>query len=163
MGPKGKGRTGKKAANGKNSSTQITETDINVILAQAEEALAQIDLDTAKGKYIQALQLEPTNTKLMDTLAELLLQLGEIEDAYLVLKKSIELAPTENGMKYLSFAQLHNGEDALRLYRSSVDLLSAALQNSNNTGNDENSQKVIRQQLCSAYCAVAEIFMTDLW
>jgi tetratricopeptide (TPR) repeat protein len=163
MGPKGKGRTGKKAANGKNSSSQISETDINVILAQAEEALAHIDLDTAKARYIQALQLEPTNTKLMDTLAELLLQLGEIEDAYLVLKKSIELAPTENGMKYLSFAQLHNGEDALRLYRSSVDLLSVALQNSNNNGNEENAQKVIRQQLCSAYCAVAEIFMTDLW
>jgi tetratricopeptide (TPR) repeat protein len=125
---KKQGKSNKRSNKGRGKSSQVSETDIQVILADAEAALEQVDLDTAKARYILALQIEPNNTKVMDSLAELLLQMGEIGDAYMVLKRSIELCPGENGVKYLYFAQLHQGEEAIKLYNLAIQLLHSSFQ-----------------------------------
>ena len=59
----------------------------------------------------------------MDCLADVCLQVGEPETAFQLLSDSCQQAPTTNPVKWLYFAQLQEGQDALQSYNQGLQLL----------------------------------------
>eukprot|EP01098_Paradermamoeba_levis_P007319 TRINITY_DN3016_c0_g1_i1.p1 TRINITY_DN3016_c0_g1~~TRINITY_DN3016_c0_g1_i1.p1 ORF type:complete len:418 (-),score=170.93 TRINITY_DN3016_c0_g1_i1:177-1304(-) len=128
-------------------------------LTEAENAIEMFEYETAVNCYYKALELEPKNTKIMDDLGEILLEMGDLSNAYHMLKQSIHFAPNEGWTKYLNFGQLLSAADAVASFQKGIELMVAEKQKPEKTA--EEIEK-INKQLCNACCSVAEIYMTDL-
>lgn len=58
------------------------DTDsVSELLAQAAELVQMFEYQDAVNKFYEAHQLEPENTKVLDSLAEVLLEIGHVDDA----------------------------------------------------------------------------------
>ncbi len=68
------------------------------------------------------------------------------------------MQPDEGHSKFLAMAQLFQGREALDLYNSGIRIMLKAREECQ----DESRRKEISTELSSAYCACAELFMTDL-
>lgn len=66
-----------------------------------------------------------------------------------------------NSSKYLYFAQLLEGQNAVASYGRGVELLRRELLTATSTG-DIALQTTIRQQIAAAHASIAELYMTDL-
>jgi predicted Zn-dependent protease len=103
------------------------------LVQKAEECVTVCELDLAHKFYTRALALEPENTSIMDDTAQVLLDMGEPEEAAELLAKSITLAPRSGFLKYLNMAQLLEGRDSLNSYNTAVQIMleehEAALKN----------------------------------
>ncbi|KAG5188030.1 hypothetical protein JKP88DRAFT_269548 [Tribonema minus] len=138
--------------------------------ASGEDALVHdsVEPELALKFYKRALDLCPQDPALLDEAADLLLQLGAADDAKALLSRSIEVAPDASAGKWLYMAQLHEGEEALKLYNRGLTLLEAALAQPAAAAaaaaatSTLTSIPELRQQLSAACCAVAELYMTDL-
>ena len=107
----------------KNSKKASKPVNISELLEQGNIALDRADPELALKFFERALFLNKTNTQIMDTLAEVYLQLNQPERAFPLLNESIQLEPTKNPCKYLYFAQLQNNNEALESYRKGISLL----------------------------------------
>ena len=83
--------------------------------------------------------------------------------------RSITVAPDTGYSKYLSLAQLMDGEEALSLYNKGIQLILKEQQTGISKKEDEAEDETtkskadkLRKELSNSYCAVAELFMTDL-
>lgn len=130
------------------------------LLEKAEDALADVNLEEALEFYTQALALEPDNTNIMDALADLCLQTGDGIRALTLLQSSTTLAPNTNGIKWMFLAQLLQGQSALNAYQTGIQVLTPKT----STGSQQISPDLETQkQIISAYCSIAELYLTDLW
>jgi predicted Zn-dependent protease len=75
--------------------------------------------------YQRALDMESSNTNVMDALAEVCMQLGDLEKAHELLLRSTEAAPSVNPFKWLYLAQLQGEEGALASYTRGIEELTA--------------------------------------
>lgn len=137
---------------------------VSELIVAAQEATENMQVEDAVTLYQRALALEPSNYNIMDALADLYLQLGEADEAFRLLSLSTANAPQTNPIKWMYFAQLCKGEDAVRAYRMGIDLLNAQVavllpQRS------EYSKEIdtLQREIIAAYCGIAELYMTDLW
>mmetsp|Transcript_21224 Transcript_21224/g.33519 ORF Transcript_21224/g.33519 Transcript_21224/m.33519 type:complete len:268 (+) Transcript_21224:61-864(+) len=131
-------RKKKKAKTGSKKKAPSASTgvhDFDELLKRAEKAEDTFEFELAAEFYHKALEQQPNNTKVMDSMAECFLQLESanesrpwIDMARQLLNQSIALAPTENPSKWLNFAQLHEGNEALQLYSKGIEALTHALQ-----------------------------------
>ena len=119
------------------------------LLTKAAEFVEQCHYDVGAKFYLRALEMNPKDTNIMDALADAYLQLDQVEQAVLLLEKSVTLAPNEGAAKWLSLAQLKVGEDAAGCYERGIQLLMA--------DNEQNPQPFA---LASAHCSVVELYMT---
>lgn len=101
----------------------ISVEELNELIAAAEEAFNEANLEESKRLYVQAIGFQPDNTKLLDGLAVVDLQLGEVEEAMGLLRSSIALAPTDNPAKWFYYAQLHSNKEALQYYEQGIAIL----------------------------------------
>lgn len=72
------------------------------------------------------------------------------------------LAPEQGHSKYMSLAQLQQGHEALRLLHKGVALLTVSLNQHQGGGAEAEERASIVRQLSSAYCAMIELYLTDL-
>ena len=128
------------------------------LLEQAAQAIASVQLEEAADLYQQALQMQPTNTNIMDALADLYLQTGDPVSALNLLRQSITLEPETNGVKWMFLAQLIGGKESLEAYKKGIELLLRSLQGLQDAQQVDNTKKT----LGGAFCGVADLFMTDL-
>eukprot|EP01097_Dermamoeba_algensis_P010315 TRINITY_DN7562_c0_g1_i1.p1 TRINITY_DN7562_c0_g1~~TRINITY_DN7562_c0_g1_i1.p1 ORF type:complete len:336 (-),score=85.38 TRINITY_DN7562_c0_g1_i1:152-1159(-) len=128
------------------------------LLQKAEKAIERFEYDKAVNFYTRALELEPTNTSIMDDMAEILLEMGDFTNAHQLLSRSIQLEPTSGAGKWLNFGQLVAAADAVTSFQKGIEIL---LQEKTKTTSEEEITK-INKQLCTACCSIAEIYMTDL-
>jgi len=105
--------------------------------------------------------MDPANLAALDGLCEAFMDAGLPEQAKMVASRSIALAPDAGAHKWLVLAQTSEGKEALAAYARGSALLEAQLAAASASGDAETSQQLARQ-VASAYCAVAELFMTDL-
>lgn len=76
------------------------------------------------------------------------LQCGELDTARVILGRAITLEPDSGHSKYLSMAQLLSGKEALGMYKKGLEIIQ--------------EEKGSKRELSNAFCAVAELYMTDL-
>ena len=132
-------------------SPSPTTYTLESLLTKASEFVEQCHYEIGAKFYLRALEMSPKDTTIMDALADAYLQLDQVDQATLLLEKSITLAPHSGAAKWLSLAQLKRGEDAAACYDRGIALLSSPTA--------QPSQPV---PLASAHCGVIELYMTDL-
>ena len=77
-------------------------------------------------------------------------------------KRSIELSPNSGHAKYLYMGQLTSGEEAVGYISKGIDIMVAAVK----SGVSEACallDQVTLEDISSAYCTLAEIYLTDSW
>lgn len=125
----------------------------------AHEALALVNL---------ALTLAPTSLPALELLAEIHIELSDEDTACTIFEKAVELDPQgerSGPEKFLWLAQLgRGGEDMMRWYTRGIDVLRRWIQ-ARDTGKAgyKYDERGLDAKLCSALCAMTEIYMTDLW
>ena len=107
---------------GKQSFTSVEE-----LMEQGNNALATMDLESARDIYNQALLMAPHDTNVMDALASVQMQLGESEQALDLLMQSTSSAPSENPCKWFSLGQLQSGTESVDSYRAGIQYLSSII------------------------------------
>jgi hypothetical protein len=139
----------------------------------------------------RALQIEPDNCQVLNVFGDLLLHSGDIENAAKVLQRSIELEPDAGPEKYMNYGQAVGGDDAALAYQKGIELMQRDLGLMTVNEDDfffhypyslfcdhligsaavvvahaqQNEDEILNQRkaLCSAYCSIAELYLTDLW
>ena len=99
---------------------------------------------------------------------------GDAENAKHCLGRAITVAPTTGHAKYLSLAQLMQGKESLELYNKAIEIITRIKEQIEATPNKDiqtdpkperkivNSPQTLKQELSNSFCAVAELWMTDL-
>ena len=149
-----------------NSGSVAVDNDaFDRCLKHGDDCLSRFDMPNATKFFERALQLQSDNTAALDRLSEVYIEMGELQKAEAVLRRSTEIAPAENPAKWMALGQLHTGENALHCYTSGAQGLEAELAKAlQSEGVESKSSEVesLKKELARAYCACAELFVTDL-
>jgi len=74
------------------------------------------------------------------------------------------LNPDGSSIAYLNLAQLKTEQEAVECYLKGIQILKAHQAAASQQGEqDMASPQSVARQISNAYCAIAEIFMTDSW
>eukprot|EP01127_Copromyxa_protea_P001703 TRINITY_DN11635_c0_g1_i1.p1 TRINITY_DN11635_c0_g1~~TRINITY_DN11635_c0_g1_i1.p1 ORF type:complete len:319 (-),score=92.95 TRINITY_DN11635_c0_g1_i1:34-966(-) len=122
---------------------------------EAHEHAAKYELEEAERVFQEALKEHPNHPRILDALGGIIVQKGEHEKARMIFNLSIKLAPEEGPEKYLNMGQLSSGKEAIGYYKKGISLLY--------TYKDvqEEEAALVVEQLVSACCSIAEIYMTE--
>lgn len=137
----------------------IVKTKELLANSNAEDALKLLSHYANNETYIN-------NVKYLNILGETLLENSEVEEAYSIYSRSIELDPqgqvSVDG--FFNLGQIVGGRDGLQLIIKGCDILENNIQNSNNTNsdNDEENRVFNVKKLTQGYFSQIEIWMTDL-
>ncbi|KAM9957229.1 hypothetical protein ACTFIW_008970 [Dictyostelium discoideum] len=119
---------------GKKSTTTTTtatttkkELTSEEYIQQGEKYASEYHFDKALSSFENALKLDPTNTLVMDTIGEILVENGDIEKAKTYFLKSIKTNPEDSPSKYMNLGQLVGGDDALNCYRKGIQIMEREL------------------------------------
>lgn len=115
----------KKTRKIKSSANDYTAAQL---VEQANVALSEMQLELAEKMFCRALTKAPNDSNIMDALADVYIQLGEMENALPLLLKSTTLAPHENPYKWFFLGQLQCGSEAVESYRTGITVLSPLLE-----------------------------------
>ena len=146
----------------KKNNNNNKKYSVNDLISKASDALNKLQPDLASKFYQKALEIEPSNTNLMDALADVQLQLGQTYEALDLLTKSTTIAPNENPYKWMFLAQLQNGINALESYNKGITLLNLSMTNDLDVINDVEKVRFYKKQISKAFCSIAELYLTDL-
>ncbi len=80
-----------------------------------------------------------------------------MEKAKQCLGRAVTVQPNEGHSKFFSLAQLFEGQESLQLYRQGIKIIE-----SSSSTDADSSEKETKKELSNAYCAIAELYMTDL-
>ena len=86
-------------------------------------------------------------------------QAGKVEQAKQCLGRAITVLPNQGHAKYFSLAQLFSGQESLDIYKQGILILQDVL---SQLDMDSNEAKEARKELSNSFCAVSELYMTDL-
>ncbi|KAL3312804.1 hypothetical protein Ciccas_008606 [Cichlidogyrus casuarinus] len=121
---------------------------------ESEQALACYELAMKKAKTENN---DDLFVRALEASAYVLMELEKDEEARSRLKRVISLDPNGGShQKYMFLAQLSEGMDAVNLYKSGIELIKKCRLNEADKAVECNKQEA------DAYCAVADLYMTDL-
>ncbi len=110
--------------------TEAKVATVEQLIEQANVAVGNLQLELAEKFFCRALSMSPEDTNIMDALADVYMQLGEMENALQLLVSSTTLAPSENPYKWMFLGQLQTGLDAIASYTAGINLLKSLLDTS---------------------------------
>lgn len=73
---------------------------------------------------------------------------------------AVVLSPEEGHSKYMYLGQLTSGQQAVNYFSKGIEIMSRKLEGD---GSAAVSASVTREDVSSAYCAMAEVYLTDSW
>ncbi|EFA86424.1 hypothetical protein PPL_00216 [Heterostelium album PN500] len=114
------------------------------LIAKADDYAQEFKLDLALKYYIEALNQSPKNSNIMDSISEVLLEMGDTETAKQYIVASIQANPNDNAAKYMNYGQLTGGQEAIKSYTKGIELMESELndkikKNSSNNNNNSNN------------------------
>ena len=126
---------------------------------RAEMLIAECNYDLAAKFLEKALAVgSEKDPSTMDTLAEIYAHQGNEARALQLLMDSTAAAPEANAEKWMMLAQLQGGLEAGQSLNRGIQLLEKRLQ----SGAEDAALPEQRALLSRGYCALAELYMTDL-
>ena len=132
------------------------------VLDAAQGELEQFRLEEARQLLTRALDMKPDCVPALEMSAGLLLDLGEMKSACSLLQRAVQLEPLTGPCKFLSLAQLLQGREAADCYSKAVELLTAEAEASPAAAVAAPDGPSAARRLSCAFCALAELYMTDL-
>ncbi|XP_064387108.1 uncharacterized protein LOC135335514 [Halichondria panicea] len=151
-------RKQQRSAKPKTTTSSYTVDDL---LTRAEDAMDAFQLELAVKFCDKALGLEPDCVRVLDTLGPLLLETGEADRALDCFKRSIDLSPLTGHSKYLYMAQLSEGVVAIDYIKRGIEIMTKLLEGVGGGEACASVESVTSVELSNAYCALAEVYLTD--
>ncbi|KAH7650406.1 TPR repeat [Cryptosporidium bovis] len=137
------------------------------LVHNAQECLTRFppDYEEASKLLERAYQLEPKNSFVLSVYGEFMMAIGELEKGRALIEESISVDPSDDHIKYFNLGQILEGEESLFIWKKGIEILINKLRimEANSPEDFSNEQLYfLKNQLCSAFCAVIELYMTDL-
>ncbi|RHY33722.1 hypothetical protein DYB32_001464 [Aphanomyces invadans] len=129
------------------------------LLERAETLVDQLQPELAIKFFQKASALEPNNSEIYDAIGELATEIGDPQTALDAFLKSIQVAPKHNPGKYLYAAQLVQGEESEKFALQGIAIMTELLAN---VPAHLDESKLLKKQICDAYCSLTELYMSDL-
>ncbi|KAG9403110.1 hypothetical protein AC1031_006654 [Aphanomyces cochlioides] len=129
------------------------------LLERAEALVDECNPELAVKFFQKAAALEPNNSEIFDAIGELATEIRDPETALQAFLRSIELAPKHNPGKWLYVAQLVQGEESEKFALQGIAHMSEQLAS---IPDHLDTAKLLKKQICDAYCSLGELYMTDL-
>ncbi|KAI9145415.1 hypothetical protein BKA69DRAFT_1035517 [Paraphysoderma sedebokerense] len=133
---------------------------VHDLLRKVEEQIAECQFDVALSFCQRALELDSNDLSVLESTASVELELGLFEEAQSHLLRYLELDSENNEQIYLSLAQLYAGEDSIRCIKKGLEIMERKLRQAETTG-DEKQIQILKGKCSSAFCSIAEIYLTD--
>jgi tetratricopeptide (TPR) repeat protein len=140
-------------------------------LSKAEDCIDSFDYELADKFCQRALDLEPQNVRTLEMLGFLRLQCGDLDESRKHFSKAIALDPEKGHSKYMYIGQLSTGLEAIEFYSKGIRIMKNALSSKDQelatVASDaaatevKTKSEVSCRDISSAYCAIAELYLTD--
>ncbi|KAK3090898.1 hypothetical protein FSP39_015577 [Pinctada imbricata] len=150
------------------SGKKATPTySVDQLLDKAEECIDRFEYEVAQKFCQRALEQEADNVRALETSGNLLLELGNNEAAKQCFGRAVEVSQDVGYSKYMTLGQLMEGSHAVQCFQKGIELMVAerekqSAQELSAACGDHEEDAVSDKDISNAYCAVAEIYMTDL-
>ncbi|XP_014780309.1 uncharacterized protein LOC106876323 [Octopus bimaculoides] len=151
-------------------SKEKSKCDVEQLLSQAEKCIDQFQFELAHKFCLRAIEREPDNLKALETAGHVLMELKQHDAGKQFFLKAVEFQPDLGHAKYMYLGQTEQGESSVRYFLKGIEVmlkekelnneLSKAAEGS--TTPAEVEYYASERDISSAYCAIAEIYMTDL-
>lgn len=158
-----------------------TASSIHQLVERAQAALDRSEPDAAvlflRRAVDQSKMMEHAPAEVYDMLAEVEISIGETERAERAwlggIERSGNSSHPSNAERNLYIAQLKEGNDSRRCCQQGIEMLEIRLENMASSGQmagasvpdptlEADSVHLLQQKLCAAYCALADLYLTDL-
>merc|ERR1711931_48594 len=147
-------------------------------LDKAKNALDAYNTDEAYRLCTSALQLEPDNVSALETMGTILCERRSLKSAKEHFERAVTLCPEKGYAKYMSLAQLVEGEDSVKHFKKGLELMESQ-KDKIIKGEDEEEEEVqgagalpstspmakleeLQSDISRGHISVAEIYLTDL-
>ncbi|XP_029115817.1 probable assembly chaperone of rpl4 [Scleropages formosus] len=147
---------------------------IEQLLEKTEECMDNFNFEMAQMFCQRALDINPTNLKILDMLGNICAELGDVDKAKGMFLKAVELSPEEGHSKYMYLGQMHTGTEAIQYFSKGIEVMLHKLDEQTQTAAlvgamaaaspdpVDRESDVTPKDVCVAFCSLAEIFFTDL-
>lgn len=157
----------KKSAKGKKTQTPENKYTVDDLLSRVEEYVDCFQFELAIKFCEKALEIEPANSRVIETAGNLFAEIGDIDSAKNYFLKAVEVDRDHGHEKYMYLGQMAAGNEAKAYYLKGIEIMKNSLKET--TDNDmENNASIATpnppatmRDVSNAYCALAEIFLTD--
>ncbi|MBN3305633.1 uncharacterized protein LOC136760152 [Amia ocellicauda] len=139
--------------------------NVEQLLEKMEEYMDNFDFEMAQMFCQRALDIEPTNLKILDMLGNICAELGNVDKAKQVFLRAVELSPDQGHSKYMYLGQIHTGLEAVQYFSKGIEVMLNALEQPAQVAaaaSPADDPELTNKDISVAFCAVAEIFFTDL-
>jgi tetratricopeptide (TPR) repeat protein len=148
-----------------------TSSDVNVpqsdkeslagLLEAAHDALEKFDSDTARQLLTEAVTKYPNNHKALFELGYFLYEEGDIQNAEVLVKQSIQLEPEKNAKRYFTLAQIATDPaEVLGLYTKGLQIVSGKvhqLKQQTIAENSEEKMHKLKRLAAQGFCGLAQL------
>jgi tetratricopeptide (TPR) repeat protein len=141
------------------------------LLSKTEDCIDSFDYELAEKFCQRAFDLDPQNLRTLEMLGFLRLQSGDLDESRKHFSKAIALDPETGHSKYMYIGQLSTGLEAIEFYHKGISIMKNALsvkdQESATAAKGtavaevKTKSEVSCRDISSAYCAIAELYLTD--
>ncbi|XP_056019872.1 uncharacterized protein LOC125669168 [Ostrea edulis] len=141
-----------------------SQYSVDQLLDKVDEYIDSFQYELAQKFCQRALEIEPDNMRALETAGSLLLELGNTEAAKQCVGRAVEIQPDTGHSKCMYLGQLFEGTEAIQCFQKGIELMvkereaQSAQELASACGGGE---KVSERDISSAYCSMAEIYMTD--
>ncbi|RNF05889.1 TPR domain protein [Trypanosoma rangeli] len=133
--------------------------DVSTLLALAQNATDVGNCQAAQEFFEVALTCSPNNIDVLEAYAELMIHhLQDIPRAKQMLQHAIEVDPQHGYVKYLNLAQLCDSNESLECYQRALQIVRGEL----DACRKKRRRETLNETLSTIYCAIAELYLTDL-
>ncbi|KAM9308102.1 uncharacterized protein PAF06_012247 [Gastrophryne carolinensis] len=138
---------------------------IHQLLEKTEEYMDNFNYEMAQLFCQRALDIEPDNLDTLDMMGNICMELGDADKAKQVFLRAVELSPDKGHAKYMYLGQIHCKEEALQYFQKGVELMMQVYRDQPQMGGAASwpeQVEVTTKDISTAYCSIAEIYLTDL-
>lgn len=147
-------------------------------LDKAKDALDAYNVDDAFRHCAYALEMEQDNVSALETMGTILCEKGNLKQAKEKFQRAVTLEPEKGYPKYMSLAQLVEGEESVKYFTKGIELMEKR-KGKLIKGDDEEEEEVegamalpstspmakleeLQSDISRGHISVAEIYLTDL-
>lgn len=167
-----KKRISAKKGKQKMKMTQSCSARVDELLEMAEECMEMLQIEAAEKYCRQAVEMEPERPEALEMLGVVLLESvgeGVRDEAIGLMRRAVELQPDNGHSKYMYLGQMLAGGDALQCFLKGIQIMEMTFEKQKSMMEGDDAAKALDVEdsglsldLSNAYCAVAELYLTDL-
>ncbi|XP_071803089.1 uncharacterized protein [Asterias amurensis] len=160
------GKQSRRKSQDKETETQSKiNYSVRQLLSQATDCMDTFNYELAQKFLQRAIEVEPDNLQVLECSGNLLIEVGELEKAKQCFGRAITLSPDAGHSKYMYMGQLFEGDEAVEYFKTGIELMKKEKERQEKEPEaacaDDKTTVVTNGDIASAYCSMAEVYLTD--